>query len=444
MRVNIKSQKGITLMLLVITIIVILLIAGASATMVLDEQGLLQSSKKSKDAQESYANEQEARTNELIDSVGSDKDYIDQNGANVPKLKLGMVPVKWNETQNAWIVTDKADSQWYSYADQKWANIMLTDGLVVEGISDASTATIAQMKGKKVTSIGSMFVWVPRFAYKITNNYHQGGDNIKGEVSIAFLKGNTNTPSKSGITIVEYNSSTTDNYTKFPDGYVVHPAFNYEEEISGLWVAKFEASHTNCTTSESTGSDGTNLSTLEMQVKPKVTSWRNINIGNCYTACMNYKPNYSSHLMKNTEWGAVSYLAKSIYGNSQMYMNNSGSYLTGASGNGESVSTNVSTDITYTSTQAVKASTTGNVTGIYDMAGGAWEFVAGYIDNSFVQKEEEGSETANNRFDFGGNLLLGANKSKNVYLKGDTDSDSGNFEANKASYGDALYEVARK
>ncbi len=135
-------------MLLVITIIVILLIAGASATMVLDEQGLLESSKKAKDAQESYANEQEARTNELIDNVGSEKDYVDPSGANVPKLKLGMVPVKWNETQNAWIVTDKADSQWYSYADKNWANIMLTDGLVVEGISDASTATIAQMKGK--------------------------------------------------------------------------------------------------------------------------------------------------------------------------------------------------------------------------------------------------------------------------------------------------------
>ena len=31
----------------------------------------------------------------------------------------------------------------------------------------------------------------------------------------------------------------------------------------------------------------------------------------------------------------------------------------------------------YTSTQGVKASTTGTVYGVYDMSGGAWEYVAG-------------------------------------------------------------------
>ena len=29
----------------------------------------------------------------------------------------------------------------------------------------------------------------------------------------------------------------------------------------------------------------------------------------------------------------------------------------------------------------VKASTTGNITGIYDMSGGSWERVAGYVNN---------------------------------------------------------------
>lgn len=35
----------------------------------------------------------------------------------------------------------------------------------------------------------------------------------------------------------------------------------------------------------------------------------------------------------------------------------------------------------YSTSNGVLSSTTGNVTGIYDMAGGAWERVAGYLDN---------------------------------------------------------------
>ena len=35
----------------------------------------------------------------------------------------------------------------------------------------------------------------------------------------------------------------------------------------------------------------------------------------------------------------------------------------------------------YNTSNGVLASTTGNVTGIYDMSGGSWERVAGYLDN---------------------------------------------------------------
>ena len=75
------------------------------------------------------------------------------------------------------------------------------------------------------------------------------------------------------------------------------------------------------------------------------------------------------HMMKNTEWGAVAYLAQSKYGkNSEVSINDNSSYYTGG-GSGTSYRTNVG------------QSTTGDVTGIYDMSGGAWEYVAGYVGN---------------------------------------------------------------
>lgn len=351
---SLKKQNGITLIVLVITIIVMLIIASTSLSMVFSNGGILDSSQKSKKAQEEYANAEEGKTDNLINDVDKQiqEEYKDISGANAPKLKEGMIPVKWVEvkvnnevTDGSWIVTDSNDSEWYNYTDKKWANIMLTDGLQVEGIDDVSKVTLEEMKNKKVTSEGSMFVWIPRYAYQIESGYHQGGEGITGKINVEFLKGTSNTPVNDDIEIVEYNQTTTEDYTKFPDGYVVHPGFTYGEQVSGMWVAKFEASHTNCTTSASTGETDTNRTNLVLQVKPNVTSWRNIQVGNIYEVCLNYNQILNSHMMKNSEWGAVAYLTQSQYGRNghEIDINNSSSYITGNGGG------NVSGSVGYAS-----------------------------------------------------------------------------------------------
>lgn len=443
---NFKRQEGVTLMILVITIVIILMIVGASVGTALSKQGLLKSSQEAQNAQKNYAATEEKKTNDLIDSVGSSEIGINTIGleesANSPKLKSGMIPVKWQN--DSWIVTDSSDDNWYHYEAKQWANIMLTDGLVVEGVPDAKTATLQEMKGKKVTTVGSMFVWIPRYAYRITENYHKGGDSVTGKIDVCFLKGTTDEPVKEGITITEYNATTTGNYSAFPNGYVVHPAFQYEQNVTGIWVAKFEASHTGCTDQESTGSTDTNVTTKTLQVKPGVTSWRNIQIGTSYSVCLNYQPTLNSHLMKNTEWGAVAYLSQSNYGkNSKIWINNSGSYITGSAGNTATASQNIGVDTNYTSEQGMKASSTGNVTGIYDLTGGAWEYTASYIENGYVKETgTEGAISNNNRYSYGDVLIKGANKTKYNYIVASTENETNNYTANKDKYGDAIYEVS--
>ena len=75
-------------------------------------------------------------------------------------------------------------------------------------------------------------------------------------------------------------------------------------------------------------------------------------------------------MMKNDEWGAVAYLSKSKYGkqNEEVDINSDSSYYTGG-GSGNAYVTNVG------------QSTTGTVHGVYDMSGGAWEYVAAYVNN---------------------------------------------------------------
>ena len=73
-----------------------------------------------------------------------------------------------------------------------------------------------------------------------------------------------------------------------------------------------------------------------------------------------------AHMMKNIEWGAVAYLKQSIYGLgiTDIGINSNNSYYTGG-GSGTSYKTNTG------------QSTTGNITGVYDMSGGAYEYVMG-------------------------------------------------------------------
>ena len=114
-----------------------------------------------------------------------------------------------------------------------------------------------------------------------------------------------------------------------------------------------------------------------------------------------------------------------------MWINNSSSFITGSAGNSASASANTGTTTDYTSTQGVKASTTGTVYGVYDMSGGAWEYVAGYVNNGH-----------SNLTTYGSSLVNGEAKMKNVYTKASTDNNTNNYNANASKYGDAVYETS--
>jgi hypothetical protein len=100
-------------------------------------------------------------------------------------------------------------------------------------------------------------------------------------------------------------------------------------------------------------------------------------------ASYNYNRNLDSHMMKNTEWGAVAYLSYSKYGiNAEVWINNNKNLVTGCVGNSVSAGMVDACQRTYNTAAGYNGSTTGNITGIYDMSGGAWEYVAAYRANT--------------------------------------------------------------
>ena len=313
------------------------------------------------------------------------KNIVESKKVNSPKVTRGMIPIKWKN--NTWVVCSQDDAEWYNYDDKKeWANVMLSDGTY-----KADTVSIGQTVAER--DLGSMYVWIPRYAYKIA-----GEKNIE----VTFLKGNTNEGSDGVI-------YTTDESTDTSKTAIVHPAFNLGgTELNGFWVAKFEASGTNKdgnavgnASSSSSAQQYAPDSTTIAKSLPNKISWRHISIGESEKRSMDIATTSKSsfgltsgantHLIKNSEWGAVAYLCYSECGSVPM-TNGTGTWSSdhyynlytgqGPKSSGDEGNYSYDASHNYSTSNGVLSSTTRNVTGVYDMAGGAWERVAGYLDNS--------------------------------------------------------------
>ena len=383
------SNKGITLIALVITIIVLLILAGVSIAMLTGDNGIITQAQNAKEKTEEARIREEQQLDSLLNritsEIPSEEGYNESKNVNSPKITQGMIPIKYNGTD--WVVCSKEDPEWYSYDNtKKWANVMLSDGKYKEG-------KVPEGQIVKEEELGSMYVRIPRYAYRIA-----GDKNIE----VNFLKGNTN-QGKDGK---EY---TEDENVDTKTTAIVHPAFRLGGgQLSGIWVAKFEASGTdkngnavgNANSSSSAQQYAPDETTIAKSLPNKI-SWRQITVGESQKRSMDiagsqkekYGLNYAnSHLIKNSEWGAVAYLCYSQYGNVPK-INGAGSVVqnsyyydlyTGqgpASASDEGWYNRTDNTHNYNTANGVLASTTGNVTGIYDLSGGAWERVAGYLDN---------------------------------------------------------------
>ena len=298
------------------------------------------------------------------------KKYTDNVIAEAPELAQGMIPVKFDDAGNA-VVADTS-SKWYDYEAHEWANAVLVNcanSSIKSKYFDSNNKVLASAVGKTISmdEIMQMYVYIPRYKYQLFNA--EDGTSVEQAINITF------------------ESKTTAKSTGSRNGaWLTHPAFTFGgKELAGIWVGKFETSNT---------------SELP-KIVPNVSSLGDMNISAQFntsrlmttTLASTYGTSTSddSHMMKNMEWGAVAYLSSSIYGRytntstcidsgCEVWINNNSSLTTGCAGS--------SVDAEYASTcnawntaTGVNASTTGNIYGIYDMSGGALEYVMGNYDD---------------------------------------------------------------
>ena len=282
----------------------------------------------------------------------------DPTGANRPVLAEGMIPITYDGTN--WVKADEygAYNNWYDYGNQKWANAVMVTSTKRETYMNADAGTTIPEN-----DILAYYVWIPRYKYKLFNATYASG-TTEQLIDVTFENG-TSTTGTVKCTYASNGRETCQN--KANGNWYTHPAFTMinasgnKTELKGIWVGKFEAAG----------------STWAPTVKPGMSSLREITIASMYSTGKLFRStNYltttginqiDSHMMKNIEWGAVAYLKQSIYGlgiTDIVENYNYESYLTGG-GTGTSYKTKTG------------QSTSGNITGVYDMSGGAGEYVMG-------------------------------------------------------------------
>ena len=294
---------------------------------------------------------------------------LDTSGANKPVLASNMIPVYYDEANSVWKKADKNNSQkdyrWYSYSSTgeykgMWANAVTVKDTNRQTYLNATPGTTISMD-----DITTMWVWIPRFNAVTPSNYNGGTQSKPNAIDVTFVKQNE--------TAID--------------------AFTFgNKELSGFWYGKFEVGGT---LASSCTNETCNVSNIV--VKPNVSSLRSQKVSSFFYASRSMEQAGNSfgfvnsevdtHMSKNNEWGAVAYLTQSIYGRctssttcTEVGINNNSSYITGygaPAGSSSSV-----TNGTYNTALGKDASTTGTIYGIYDMSGGAYEYVMGVYNNA--------------------------------------------------------------
>ena len=372
----------------------------------------------------------------LISDIYKFPKYLDDSGANIPDIVEGMVPVTYYN--NEWVKADttskNATYKWYDYNEKKWANAVLVSSTNRQTYIDAEPGVVIPE-----SDIFAYYVWIPRYRYKVWNiNKEIGVDSYSARTTGIDIEFEPETETNGILTCTSYSFASPSSSAGSPNEtcsgsngeYYTHPAFWWDidgdgtretnEEVRGIWVGKFEVSN----------------STSQIKIKPNVKILRHDVVSNFSSAIQNMQASGNSyglttdttvadsHMLKNIEWGAVAYLTNSDYGRcsnnscTEVTINSNSSYYTG----GNNYASNVN------------QSTTGNIYGIYDMAGGAAEYVMGNM-SSATESYTYNEGFAGSKFSYSTTTA----KYVDTYAYGTTRDDQTAY--NRARLGDATGEV---
>ena len=397
-------------------------------------------------------------------------DYGDGVGHVQVDYDKNMIPIIYDESASTWrVVTDaqleeSADS-WFNYnggyngSGRRWANALTVSTYSLpffrnkqSGVDPDTSIVTANNP-----DILGYWVYIPRYAYKAQRRdasnsevsaqnfdivFETNSDPVKQPIECNTGDYQTCVKNQYGESALNYpNTTSQDDQLNNQTAWATHPAFTWQYtqdingfdktyELNGFWIGKFETTGTR-TAPTVKPNQHANISEFvgefysaskSIGVEDKNNQYGGASSDDTTSGLKQNSHNLAistSHMLKNSEWGAVAYLSASRYGAGVNNVQINSAYPTsstdadgtssrysvtgcGPSSNG---STSTYTDGTalnastiesptacsrntaraYNGSLGVLASTTNNVYGVYDMSGGAWEYVMGNYSTNLSQ-----------------------------------------------------------
>jgi len=206
-----------------------------------------------------------------------------------------------------------------------------------------------------------------------------------------------------------------------------------------LWVAKFETSGT----ATQPLSKPSQITLVSQNIATQFTTGQQFGTTEYLTTTGVNE--VDAHMARNMEWASVAYLKQSKYGlgTNEVKMNNYNANSSDGTGNMAGCGSNTTSTATTTRCTATSngyatlngqlSSTTGNIYGVYDTSGGAWEHVMGVMyasGNIAISYESSG---------FDSSTLTPDSKYVDMYTYGTTETDQTAYK--RSHLGDATGET---
>ena len=306
-----------------------------------------------------------------------------------------------------WAVVSDTDirnnpGSWYNYRSGQWAN-----AVTVQNPSEyTNAATGAEVDNNDVLGY---WVYIPRYAYRVQRRDASNSTVSAQNFDIVFETKDIpkKTPVACSGNYIGCSSSIYPNTTSQDDplnsqtGWATHPAFTWgTEELNGFWIGKFET--TGSTSQPTVLPNQKHMSQISGNIGDMYDVAKSIGVedknnvyGNSAQTSYNNGKGYhnlaisTSHMLKNSEWGVVAYLSASRYGAGVNNVQINANASSGNDGNGDSsygvTGCGPDGSSQYNTENGQLASTTSNIYGVYDMAGGAYEYVMGSYTNDSTQ-----------------------------------------------------------
>ena len=453
-----KNQRGITLVALVITIVILIILATIAINYAFGDSGIIKKAEEARDRTANSTELERENMNQLVEDLESMMPFEPTptpepptGGTEMKDMTNGVIEIKWlsgtsnnvSETPNAPVIkTDLPEGTTMELVrytgegtteQERWVAGTEYSYVAGTGSSDNNSSKWANAR-VTINGVDSYFVWIPRYAYRIIyfkdaeskKAYQEGTLTEADAVASGKIIGYSDSRGivdAQGRKINSIASTTKTMVSK--DYFMVHPAFmdgtetgfengEWDTELPGIWIGKYETSGT----------------TSQLKVQPGVTSFRTSKIEDIYTYSYEYLEELQSHMLKNSEWGAVAYLTESTYGRNGTEVTMNNSYITTGAAKTSSGSTN-----DYTSTEGVLASSTGNVYGVYDLSGGALEYIAGYYKDASVSNVPSFADGTSDKY----STAYNGTEVKTAYKYGDATTETKSWHSDGAYFVSSNY-----